>query len=73
MAHIDIITKNGNPKQIKGYPRSLQTKVQVKEMFDLVREREKNLTFHGVCKKVAYMFGFTPYRIYQIMRHDFEY
>ena len=73
MAYIEIYTRRGKKKCIKGQARALLLKKQVREAFDLKMLMDKEGSFHGLCGQVAKDFALTPTRVAQIMKFDFEY
>ncbi len=68
MAVINILTKQGKEKTIRGNPRSLAFRQDVKGMFDVIDRTKPYLKHWEKCKEVAKIFNVTPHRVYQILQ-----
>lgn len=69
----EILTQKGKKKVLRGFSRSIDFRISIRQCFEKEKNKHPDYTFTRVCRLVADKYDITPERVYQIIRKDFEY
>ena len=73
MRVINIITYTGKKKHLRGSPRALVLRTQVKAIFDSILETNPQMRFVEAARKIAAQLDITDVRVRQILKNDWEF